>query len=296
MQQLSPSLQTQLLALKHRQRRVRFWAVFAVLLACLMLALFLVRQQLAYALVGLGLDIEYLHLPVSLALNISATDQVDGYLDRALSWVGWFLLKIPVSMIAAFVFIRVLRLFKAARQRMQSKVLTFVAWLIGFILAWSVLSYVQYAKQAPVAYAGLIQYKQNIQQSPIANYLKQSQQSDFVQSYVLAQTALLHRPIDRTAADFYLQRILPIADAERISHYGLQEEQLWTMQQQVYAKNILPNSPALQSKINRATQYSALMYWLSLITFGGASFVALCCAGLARHLQQRLVRIQQALD
>lgn len=113
-----------------------------------------------------------------------------------------------------------------------------MAWLIGWILIWSGLTFLQYHQQSDEAqaYAELVQYDQRIQTSPIFQYLQQAHSPQPVKDYLLAQTALLHRPIDKDAAVSYTSSLIRAERTDPHFEYGLKREQLWTIQHQVYGK------------------------------------------------------------
>ncbi len=91
-----------------------------------------------------------------------------------------------------------LKEFQFFRIRFQSFVLKFVGWLLSFILLWSGLTYVQYdlKDNDQAAYQKWVQYDKNIQDSRLAQELKEAEVATTVQAYLYAQAALLHKPVD----------------------------------------------------------------------------------------------------
>ena len=286
-------------ALKQRQRQSLWWAVAGVGVLTLSLIAVMSKTELVYGFWGLSPSLQQLHLPASLDLNAFDAEQSPDYFSRLMSWIGWALLKISAAFFGSFVLLRLARKFHFFRVRLQSLVLKFVAWLIAFIMIWSSLSYLQYQKTEAVQqpYQAFIQYDRNIQQSEIAQYLQRTQQPPVIRDYLLAQTALLHRPVDDAAANAYVQRLIiaeqNVADFER---YGFQAEQIWSMQHQLYGKSLSPIAQSLDQKAQQAQRISTWVAWGLYLVMALSLAITTLSYLLARQLKNRRLRIEQVLE
>ncbi|TCM67320.1 hypothetical protein EC844_10992 [Acinetobacter calcoaceticus] len=287
-----------LVALKQRQKRSMWLAVSGVALSSVAVFAVFNQTELIYSFWGLTQTVQQLHIPASLDLNSLDAEQSVDYFSRMMSWIGWLLLKLCAAFFGAFIVVRLARRWKYFRQRLQSLVLKFVAWLIAFIVIWSGLSYVQYqnneAAQQP--FQALINYDQNIQQSQLAQYLIKSEQPAVVSDYLLAQSALLHRPVDQAAATTYVQRLVNAEQSRPdFAGYGFKAEQLWSMQQQVYGKSVSPMAQSMDQKSSRAERLSTWVSWglylLILLSLLLTAFSYL----LAQQFKNRRLRVEGIL-
>jgi hypothetical protein len=82
---------------------------------------------------------------------------------------------------------------------------------------WSGLTYVQYdlKDDEDKELKSFIKYDQNIQQSAIYQYLQRSDAPETVQSYLLAQTALMHKPVDKVVATVYAEKLIKASNLIR---------------------------------------------------------------------------------
>ncbi|MBJ9986845.1 hypothetical protein IAE19_15550 [Acinetobacter sp. S40] len=289
------SIDSRLSQLKTRQHRVILLSLTATVIFMIALAASFTQQTLVYSFFDLSQQIEQLHIPVAIGNELLIHQQPD-YFTSLLSWFGWLILKLFVAFFAAFIFVRILKKFKFFQVRFRSLILRFVAWLIGFILIWSGLTYLQYDAKSDEskAYEDLVAYDKTIQQSQIADDLKDSDAPNPVKDYLLAQTALLHRPVDKDAALPYISNLIR---SERVDphfmEYGFKPEQLWIMQQQIYGKAVTPIAQSVQKQANQAQQLSEivqLLCWgLSLV----AALLAIITYVLAMNLKNRASRIEQ---
>lgn len=290
---------TGLAVLKRRQTKISVLSfATATLFICSVVALF-VQKDVVYSLMGLTQSVEQLHLPYSLDTAIADYDNQSDYFFNLLSWLAWLILKVFVAFLGAFIAIGILKKLRFFYIRLQSFVLKFVAWLIAIILIWSVLTYIQYDLKdddAEQQYA-LVHYEQNIQQSHIAEYLTESDVDPAVKAYVLAQTALLHRPIDKDAATAYVAQL---AQAERTQknflEYGFKPAQLWVMQHQVYGKAFTPMAKSVDPKAAKADQFSQIVQILLLAISAVLLVMSLLLGLLAHRLKNRTQRIQQHIN
>ena len=183
------------------------------------------------------------------------------YFFALLSWFGWLILKIFASFIGAFFLVGLLKKFGFFYVRFQSFILKFVGWLISFIVIWSGLTYWQYdlRNDREDVYQQVVYYDSNINDSEVARYLVDSDIASPVKSYLLAQTALLHKPVDLSAARPYVAQVV---EAERqdnkFEQYGFKPEQIWTMQQQVYGKSLTPLAQSVDRQAQQAEQVSKI--------------------------------------
>lgn len=286
-------------ALKQRQRQSLWLAVAGVGVLTLSGIAAMSQTELIYSFWGLSPSLQQLHLPASLDLNAFDAVQSPDYFSRLMSWIGWALLKISAAFFGAFVLLRIARKLHFFRVRLQSLVLKFVAWLIAFIVIWSSLSYVQYQKNEAVQqpYQAFIQYERNIQHSEIAQYLQRTQQPPLVTDYLLAQTALLHRPVDDAAANAYVQRLITaeqqLPDFER---YGFKAEQIWSMQHQLYGRSFSPIAKSLDQKALQAQRVSTWVAWGLYVLMALSLIVTALSYLLARQLKNRRLRIEQVIQ
>ncbi|WP_151981071.1 hypothetical protein [Acinetobacter guerrae] len=289
------SIESRLSQLKKRQHRVMLLSLSATVIFIVALVASFTQQTLVFSFFDLSQHVEQLHIPVAMGDHLLIHQQPD-YFTSLLSWFGWLILKLFVSFFGAFIFVRILKKFKFFQVRFRSLILRFVAWLIGFILIWAGLTYLQYDTKSDEtkAVAKLVDYDKTIQQSQIALELKDADTPDVVKDYLLAQTALLHRPVDKDTALPYLTYLVA---AERqdphFMEYGFKPEQLWTMQHQVYGKAVTPLAQSVQKQADQAQKLSEmvkLLCWgLSLL----AASIALMFYALALNLKNRAFRIEQ---
>ncbi|WP_252150279.1 hypothetical protein [Acinetobacter sp. B51(2017)] len=289
---------TGLKLLKKRQRNFLylFLASSSVLIVTL-LAGFL-QQDLVAGYFGLTAEVEQLHIPVT-AQQLALMGQEQDYFISLLSWFGWLILKVCVAFIGAFFIVHLLKKIRFFYVRFQSFILKFVAWLIGFIVLWSGLTYVQYDvnDHEEQAYSMLTQYSQHIGDSVIYQQLQASQTPASVQAYLLAQTALLHQPVDRAAAEPYVAHLVQAErDDPQFKHYGFKAEQLWTMQQQLYAKSVTPSTQALASQVEKM-QVAHQQFAYALKILGGVCMVlSLLFWLLSQYFARRGQYIQQRIE
>ena len=289
------SIQSRLTQLKKRQHRVMLLSLTVTGIFIIALVASFTQQALVYSFFDLSQQVEQLHIPVAMADQL-LLDQQSDYFSNLLSWFGWLFLKIFTAFFGAFIFVRILKKFKFFQLRFRSLILRFVAWLIGFILIWSGLTYVQYDRTSDQAkaYAELVAYDQSIQQSQIAHELKNVDTPDAVKDYLLAQTALLHRPVDKETALPYVSHL--IREERQDPHfieYGFKPEQLWIMQQQLYGKVVTPLAQSVQKQADQAQQLSEMVKFLCWGISLLAAFIAMMTYAIALNLKNRTDRIEQ---
>ena len=283
------------IVLKKRQRTVMLIAIITSTVFIALVLSLCIQQDLIYGFLGLSTEIKQLHIVPSLSVNI---DHPQDYFLNLLSWFGWFVLKVFVSFIGAFFILNFLKKIKFFYTRFQSFVLRFVAWLIAFILLWSGLTYVQYDGRDKRVYAieKMVSYETNIQESEIAHYLKTNDLAQPIQDYLLAQTALLHKPSDKALAMIFTQRLVNAEKNDpKFLEYGFQPEQLWTLQNQLYSKTI---TPLAKSVDRQATQAEFLLKYVRIFVYVlivVSAISSLLLFVLVYRLKKRVLRIEQKI-
>lgn len=291
-------IESGVVALKKRQRNVMLLCISSttVFLASVV-ALFL-QHDFVYSFFGVTTELKQLHMPISIDTHLAALGQHSDYFTSLLSWFGWLILKLFVSFVGAFFVIHFLKKIRFFYIRFQSFILKFVGWLIAFIVLWSGLTYLQYDLKHDEndAYAKAIQYDKNIQQSELAQYLQQADLDEPVKAYLLAQTALLHKPADKDAA---IPQVLALVKAEKSDphfiEYGFKPEQLWTMQHQLYGKTLTPMAESVSRQVDQAAQMSAFVKILIIAIVIVSAVLSLILFFLAQHLKGRALRVEQRL-
>lgn len=256
------------------------------------------QQDFVYSFFGLTQSVQQLHLPYSVDAAITGYENQSDYFFNLLAWFGWLILKVFVSFFGAFFAISLLKKIHFFKIRLQSFVLKFVTWLIAIIVIWSGLTYVQYdlkEDDTEREYA-LVHYEQNIQQSNIAQFLEESSTNPAVKAYVLAQTALLHKPMDKNVAT---SNVAQLVQAERTQknfiEYGFKPEQLWAMQHQVYGKSVTAMTKNVETRVSKANQLSHIFQIVLLAVSALLLIVTLLLAWLSKRLKARAQRIQQQM-
>lgn len=281
--------------LKKRQRNVMLIVITtSTIFVASVLALF-IQQDLIYGFFGLSTEVKQLHIVPS--LNVSV-DHPQDYFLSLLSWFGWFVLKMFVSFIGAFLIIHFLKKIKFFYTRFQSFVLKFVAWLIAFILLWSGLTYVQYDGGDKRTYAieKMVKYESNIQESEIAKYLKSNDIAQPIQDYLLAQTALLHKPSDKASAMIFTQRLVKAEQNDpKFLEYGFQPEQIWSLQNQLYGKTITPLAKSVDRQAIQAEFISKYVQVFIYVMIVVSAIFSLFLFFLVSSFKKRVLRIEQRI-
>jgi len=285
-------------ALKKRQRNLMLLGLTTSTVCIASVIGLFFQQELVYGFFGLSTQLQQLHLPVSVDANLANIGDSPDYFFALLSWFGWLILKIFASFIGAFFLVGLLKKFRFFYVRFQSFILKFVGWLISFIVIWSGLTYWQYdlRNDREDAYQQVVYYDSNINDSEVARYLVDSDIASPVKSYLLAQTALLHKPVDLSAARPYVAQVV---EAERqdnkFEQYGFKPEQIWTMQQQVYGKSLTPVAQSVDRQAQQAEQVSKIT---NVIIIGIAilfTLLSLIIFALANSIKGRSLRIEQRI-
>lgn len=294
----SQQIETGVVMLKKRQRNVMLWAITSSTIFLASVVAFFLQHDFVYSFFGITTELKQLHIPLSVDANLAELGQHRDYFSNLLSWFGWLILKLFVSFMGAFFVIHFLKKIRFFYVRFQSFILKFVGWIIAFIVLWSGLTYLQYDlnNEENDAYREAIHYDKNIQQSELAQYLQRSEVDEPVKAYLLAQTALLHQPVDKDAA---IPQVLALVKAEKTDpdffEYGFKPEQLWTMQHQLYGQSLTPMAKIVSRQVTQAEQMSSVVQILIIaasILFGILSAILLL---LSQHLKGRIFRVEQRI-
>ena len=292
-------IETGITVLKRRQKKLMFSSIGMSIIFIVSLFTLFVQQDIVLSLFGLSQQVEQLHLPYSIDANLrDFLDQPD-YLLNLFSWFGWLVLKVIVAFTGAFIIVSILKKFHFFLIRFQSFVLKFVAWLVAFIILWSGLTYLQYDLKDDEAkqYQAFVHYDKNIQQSDIYQYLQRSNNPEPVQSYVLAQTALLHKPVDRDVAIAYVSKLVQSERTDpHFLEYGFKPEQIWSMQHQLYGKSVSPIAIGVESQVVKANRWAEISQFIVAGMVVLSFIVSLFLYLLASRLKKRLMRISQQLS
>ncbi|WP_298144753.1 hypothetical protein [uncultured Acinetobacter sp.] len=283
--------------LKKRQRHFN-WLFLAA--ASLLIATFItsfLQHDLVYSFFGLYHELKQLHIPIS-AEHIGLINTEQDYFMSLLGWFAWLIFKVCVSFVGAFFMVYLLKKLRFFYVRFQSFVLKFVGWLLAFMLLWSGLTYVQHDLNQDQSefYQGLTSYSQQISDSEIYQQLQGSQTPSIVQAYLLAQTALLQQPADLVTAKPYLQHLVTAEQYDpRFDQYGFDPKQLWSMQQQLYARTVTPVTQALQPEVTHAEQRQQQLATLLIISGGLWLGLSVLFWLLGQYFKRRVQRIEQRL-
>ncbi|MFH7767657.1 hypothetical protein [Acinetobacter sp. BSP-28] len=293
----SQQIETGVVTLKKRQRNVMLLAMTSSTIFIASVVAFFLQHDFVYSFFGITTELKQLHIPLAVDANLAELGQHRDYFSNLLSWFGWLILKLFVSFMGAFFVIHFLKKIHFFYVRFQSFILKFVGWIIAFIVLWSGLTYLQYdLNDDKDAYAEVIQYDKNIQQSELAQYLQRSEVDEPVKAYLLAQAALLHKPVDKDSA---IPQVLALVKAEKTDpdffEYGFKPEQIWTMQHQLYGQSLTPMAKIVSRQVAQAEQMSSVVQILIIaaaILFGILSAILLL---LSRHLKGRIFRVEQRI-
>ncbi len=292
------SVQQGLIVLKKRQRNMMLFGVASFSVFVLSIFALFFQHDVIFAIFGLATQVKQLYFPATMSLDLSHFSSDTDYIFNLFSWIGWLILKFFAGFFGAFILLSILKRFQFFKIRFKSFVLRFVAWLVCFILIWTGLSAVQYdtRDKKEKTYVELTQYDQNIQQSKIAQYLQDSNEDPNIKAYLLAQTALLHQPPDKSSAQAFVQVLI---DAEKsnpnFSHYGFKAEQLWTMQQQLYGKSLTPLAQSVHQKVSNAMLLEKIVNFIVWAFLLLSIVTSLILWIISNHLKKRVLRIEQSI-
>lgn len=279
--------------LKKRQRNLMFLAITTSTVFIASIVLVFLQHDIIYSFFGLTTEIKQLHLVPSLNLN---TEQPSDYFFSLLSWFGWFILKVFVAFIGSFLSIHFLKKIRFFYVRFQSFILKFVGWIIAFILIWSSLTYVQYDRSDKQTneIQKLVKYDNHIQESEIAQYLKNNNVEQPITDYLLAQTALLHQPTDKALAMVFTQRLIKAEQSDsKFLEYGFKPEQVWSLQHQLFGKSITSLAQSVDIQAHQAELVSKYVEIFIYVMIALSFIMSLFLYFLSSRFKNRIVRIEQ---
>ena len=291
-------IETGLHVLQRRRNHVMAMAVVSCTILIFSAISLYVQQDFIYQWFGVSEQVRQLHIPFAVNGDLKAFLDQSDYFWNLFSWFAWLFLKFLVSFIGAFISIALLKKLKFFRIRFQSFILKFVGWLIAFIVLWSGLTYVQYdlRDDEDNQVQQLIEYKSNIKQSQLYDYLQKTETKPTVQAYLLAQAALMHGKSDRDVALAYNAQLV---QAERTDphflEYGFKAEQLWAIQYQLYGKSETPIAKSTDAMVTRAQVWSDRVQSILMVIVAIFAVLSLILYFLSQRLAARVQRIGQQM-
>lgn len=278
------------------QRRQRNLAVLALAISTIgissLVSVFF-QQNLVFHLFGVSQQVQQLHIPFMIDEQFREYIHQPNYLANAFSWFGWLLLKVIVSFVGAFFVVGLLKKIKFFKIRLQSFLLKFVAWIVVFIVFWSGLSYIQHDlnEDEYSEFKAFVHYDKSIQQSEIYQYLQKTDIAEPVQDYLLAQTALMHKPADLVVGKAYTDKLIKAENTDsHFSQYGFKPEQLWTIQHQVFNQAVSPIAKSVELKVVRANFWSNIvekaLWVITVITLLLGFIIYLLSQRIGKRLQR----------
>ncbi|WP_374297408.1 hypothetical protein [Acinetobacter sp.] len=290
-----------LVQLKARRNKMRASMMLSLLLGIMALVALYFNQQLVYAIFEISPTLQQLHVPFSAQ---SVQDRIGGqndYFSHLIQWILWLGLKLSMSFVGAILLIFYAKKLSFFKQKFKGFVQTTLAFVISFILLWAGLSFAQYEwvgdDPQQEQYLKAVEYQTNIQQSDVYRYIQQSKIDEPVADYLLAQTAILHRPIDREVALAYLSKLAKVEqnDASQMVANGFKPEQLWMMQHQIYGKAVTPFAETVQTQVNEANRIVQIMRLILIALIISFAVLMVIFYLLNWRLSKRLERIEQQL-
>ena len=291
-------IETGLHVLQRRRNHIMVMAIVSCTALIFSAISLYVQQDFIYQWFGVSEQIRQLHIPFAVDGDLKAFLHQPDYVWNLLSWFGWLFLKMVVSFIGAFISISFLKRIKFFRIRFQSFILKFIGWLIAFIVLWSGLTYVQYdlRDDEDNQVQKMIEYKDNIQQSQLYDYLQKTETKPTVQAYLLAQAALMHGKSDRDVALAYNTQLV---QAERTDphflEYGFKAEQLWAIQHQLYGKSETPIAKSFDAVVNRAQVWSDRVKSILIVITTIFAVLSVILYFLSQRLAARIQRIGEQM-
>ena len=285
-----------LAVLKRRQTKLSLMSIGSMLMFAVSGIAVFAQQDFVFSFFGLTQAVEQLHLPYTVDAVVTQYQNQPDYFFNLLSWFGWLILKVVLSLVGAFMVIAILKKIRFFYVRFQSFVLKFVAWLIAVIVIWSGLTYVQYDLRDDdhEEQYHLVHYEQHIGQSQIAQLLDETEANSTVKAYVLSQAALLHEPIDKDAATSYVAQLIQAERTQKnFIEYGFKPEQLWVMQQQLYGQAMTPIAKSVVPKVQQAEQVSNIVRIVLLAIAVLSMIISILLYLLSSRIRGRTQRIEQ---
>ena len=294
-------LQQGVSVLQARRNKMRLLTMLSATLMVLGGFALFFNQSLIYSYFDLSTAVQQLHIPVAAAQLQQQLGQQPDYFGRLLSWILWSVAKVGIAIIGASLFVIYAKKIKFFKVRMYNFGKRFLAWIIAFILFISGISILQNDvmddDHQAEEYAELVEYKANIQDSEIYTLTQRSHLPAAVEDYLLAQTALLHDPVDQDTALAYVSKLVEAErnDAQFLS-YGFKPQQIWAMQQQIYGKTVTPFAESVHENQQIADKIISYSQVLWLIIVCGFAVLAFIFYGLMQQFNRRIGRIEQGLQ
>lgn len=286
-----------MLQLKKRERSLNLAIIVSMTLGLISLVAILTQQEMIYSFFGVNEYVQQLHVPVSADEYLTTFGEQRDYFWNFLSWISWIIIKLLSAFFGAFIVLSILKKIKYFQVKFQSLIMRFVSWLIAFIVIWGGVTYLQYADDddPQAQYAQLVHYDRNIQQSAIAQHLRETNTTGTVADYLLAQTALLNQ--DKIVAKVYLERLIQAEKQQpSFEQYGFLPQQLWSMQYQVYGE---ARTPFAQKMLAQAHQAQTISVWLErilIVLVVLLSLMILICWMMRKAIKSRIKRINEIIS
>ena len=290
-----------LVQLKARRNKMRASMMLSLLLGIMAVVALYFNQQLIYAFFEISPTLQQLHVPFSAQ---AVQDRIGGqndYFSHLIQWILWLGLKLSVSFVGAILLIFYAKKLSFFKQKFKGFVQTTLAFVISFILLWVVLSFAQYEwvgdDPQQEQYLEAVEYQTNIGQSDVYRYIQQSEIDEPVADYLLAQTAILHRPMDRDVAKAYLTKLANFEEAnpQQMATYGFKPEQIWMMQNQIFGKTMTGFAQDIDKKANEANNIVANTQRILTVGIVICALLLVFFYLLNWRLSKRLGRIEQQL-
>ena len=259
------------------------------------------NQSLVYSYFDLSTVVQQLHIPMSAGQLQQYLGQQPDYFGRLLTWVLWSASKVAIALVGATLFVIYAQKINFFKVRMHNFGKRFLAWIIAFMLLIGGISAVQNDvmddEHQAEEYAELVEYRSNIQDSELYTLTQQSQLPATVEAYLLAQTALLHDPVDQDVALAYVTKLVEAErDDAKFLSYGFKPQQIWAMQQQIYGKAVTPFAESVhknQQVADKIVSYSQVLWLIIVASFAVLAFIFY---GLMQQFNRRIGRIEQGLQ
>ena len=305
-QQFDPKQQAQFVQefkqLQQRQMRLRFSLLLSLGFLAMSLLLLFYHQQLCYAIFQFSPQLQHLHIPTAAASLAAELGASPDYFMQFIIWLGWLGIKLCGSLMLASVLLFYLKKLGFVARRVRGFMRNSLFWLLLFILSWWGLASVQQRvlveDRNQARYQQAMSYASHIQQSELYQQLEKLNLPEAINAYLLAQTALLHRPSDVATASGYLQQLIAFEQQQpqQFQSYGFQPEQLFAMQRQIHAKALSPSAQSVAYKLQMVNQWSQYSYWFFSVL--AALFFAslLVCYALNWRFNTRIQRITAKIN
>lgn len=292
-------ISTGMLILKKRQRKLYLLYLLSLIVLMTSFILYVVQHEFIYSFFGLNTEVKQLHVPYGVDSRLAALQEQKDYFFKTLEWVLWLFIKTICAFWGAFLLIYLLNKMNFFAFKFKSLLLKLLSWITIFLLIWAGLTYlqIQLRTEKEKSYSQAIQYELDVEESEIANYLKDSQVALPIKHYLLAQTVLLHNPADLEAAKRFVDALIRAEKFDpKFKTYGFKPEQLWIMQYQVYGKTASKLGESVAQQAQQAEKLKKILNILILTALVISSLSSIILYILAYRLDGRLKRIAQNMN